>query len=48
VIPVVGGAYLGRHLDRRHAGGQSWTLTLIILGMAVGVYNFWLYYRRRS
>jgi ATP synthase protein I len=48
VIPVVGGAYLGRYLDRRHAGGQSWTLTLILLGLAVGVYNFWLYYHRRS
>jgi len=34
---VVGGAYLGRWLDARHVGGgQSWTLTLILLGLGVG------------
>ncbi len=47
VVPVVGGAYLGRYLDQRHVGGgQSWTLTLILLGLAVGIYNFLTYYRR--
>lgn len=47
VVPVVGGAYLGRWLDARHAGGgQSWTLTLILIGLGVGIYNFWVYYRR--
>ena len=49
VVPVVGGAYLGRWLDGRHdSGGQSWTLTLILVGLGVGVYNFWSYYRRGS
>ena len=37
VVPVVGGAYLGRWLDARHVGGgQSWTLTLILLGLGAG------------
>jgi ATP synthase protein I len=48
VIPVVGGAYLGRYLDGRFRDGQSWTITFIVLGLVVGVYNFWFYYRRRS
>ena len=48
VVPVVAGAYLGRWLDRSRDGGQSWTLTLIVLGLAVGAFNFWTYYRRRS
>lgn len=42
VLPVVAGAYLGLWLDRRHGGhGQSWTLTLILIGLGVGLYNFW-------
>lgn len=49
VVPVVGGAYLGRWLDGRQAGsGRSWTLTLIILGLGLGIYNFYVYYRRGS
>ena len=49
MVPVVGGAYLGRWLDGRGVGGgQSWTLTLILLGLGLGVYNFWSYYRRGS
>jgi ATP synthase protein I len=48
VVPVVGGAYLGRWLDARHAGGQSWTLIMILLGLGLGVFNFWSYYRRGS
>lgn len=41
VIPVVAGAYLGRYLDRRFASNISWTITLIIIGVAVGLYNAW-------
>ena len=40
-IPVVAGAYLGRYLDGKIAGGRSWTLTFIILGAAAGVFNLW-------
>ena len=42
VLPVVAGAYLGRHLDLMRAPGQiSWTITLILLGIAIGIYNVW-------
>ena len=47
VIPVVAGAYLGKFLDRMHQGGISWTITFILLGLALGVYNIWEYYIRR-
>ena len=48
VLPIVAGAYLGKFLDRKLAGGISWTLTFIILGLALGIYNIWYFYIRRS
>jgi len=48
VLPVVGGAYLGKFLDKRVAAGISWTITCIMLGLALGLYNVWHYYQRRS
>jgi ATP synthase protein I len=48
VLPVVAGAYLGRFLDGRMRGGISWTITCILLGLALGMYNVWDYYQRRS
>jgi ATP synthase protein I len=48
VLPVVGGAYLGKFLDKRMQGGISWTITCILLGVALGIYNVWDYYQRRS
>jgi ATP synthase protein I len=47
VIPVVGGAYLGRYLDERLGGNISWTLTFIIIGIAVGIYNIWYFLFRK-
>jgi ATP synthase protein I len=41
VIPVVAGAYLGRYLDKKFITDISWTITLIIIGIAVGIYNVW-------
>jgi len=48
VLPVVAGAYLGRFLDRKVQAGISWTITCIILGLALGLYNVWDFYIRRS
>jgi ATP synthase protein I len=46
VLPVVGGAYLGTWLDERLAGySQSWTLSLILLGVLVGALNVYLLIR---
>ena len=40
VVPIVAGAYLGRWLDTLAAGySVRWTVSLIILGIAVGGYN---------
>lgn len=48
-LPVVAGAYLGRFLDRKAAGGTSWTVTCILLGVAAGAYNLWYFlFRKRG
>ncbi len=40
VVPVVAGAYLGRWLDSLAAGySVRWTVSLIVLGIAAGIYN---------
>lgn len=46
VLPVVGGAYLGRWLDG-FASGYSirWTLSLILLGVFIGAVNVYLFIR---
>jgi ATP synthase protein I len=49
VLPIVAGAYLGEWLDRRMRGySVSWTLTFLILGVAVGAFNVYLFIRERS
>lgn len=48
VIPVVAGAYLGRYLDRKLGGEISWTITFMIIGIAVGIYNIWYFLLRKS
>lgn len=40
VVPIVGGAYLGRWIDSMVAGySVRWTLSLILLGIVIGAYN---------
>lgn len=40
VLPVVGGAYLGRWLDGLHEGySVRWTVSLILLGVVTGAVN---------
>lgn len=46
VVPVIGGAYLGRWLDGLVEGySLRWTLSLIILGVAVGAFNVYRFIR---
>jgi ATP synthase protein I len=46
VLPVVGGAYLGRWLDGLVAGySMRWTLSMIFLGVVVGAVNVYLLVR---
>jgi ATP synthase protein I len=43
VVPVIVGAYLGQWLDGLSPGySMRWTLSLIVLGVAVGAVNVYL------
>ena len=46
VLPVIGGAYLGRWIDSLLAGySVRWTLSMIFLGIVVGAVNVYLFIR---
>lgn len=48
VLPVIAGAYAGHWLDDRSPGYPvRWTISLIVLGVAVGAVNVGLFIRRR-
>ena len=40
-IPTLLGAALGLWLDKRYPGGRSWTLALLVAGLAIGCFNAW-------
>ncbi len=40
-IPTLLGAALGLWLDRRYPDGRSWTLALLVAGLAIGCVNAW-------
>ena len=40
-VPTLVGAMLGIWLDRRHPGAYSWTLMLLVIGLAIGCANAW-------
>jgi ATP synthase protein I len=47
VLPVVGGAYLGRWIDGLLAGySYRWTISLLVTGVFVGGMNVYLYIRK--
>ncbi len=46
VLPMVAGAYLGRWIDSLYSGYSiQWTLSLIFLGLAIGIVNLWMLFR---
>ena len=46
VLPVVGGAYLGRWLDGLVEGYSiRWTLSLMFVGVAIGAVNVYFFIR---
>ena len=48
VLPLVGGAYLGRWLDSLAPGySVRWTVSLILLGVMIGMINVYLLIRDR-
>jgi ATP synthase protein I len=40
-VPTLLGAMLGLWWDRRHPGAHSWTLMLLVVGLAIGCANAW-------
>jgi ATP synthase protein I len=40
-IPTLLGAALGIWLDEHHPGQHSWTLALLVAGLAIGCLNAW-------
>jgi ATP synthase protein I len=45
-LPAVLGAWLGRWLDARSTSGIFWTLSLLVLGLALGCASAWRHVRR--
>ena len=43
VVPTLLGAALGLWLDRNYPGGRSWTLALLVAGLAIGCLNAWFW-----
>ena len=41
VVPTLLGAALGIWLDKHHPGKHSWTLALLVVGLAIGCLNAW-------
>ena len=41
VVPTLLGAAMGLWLDRRYPGTRSWTLALLMAGLAIGCVNAW-------
>ncbi|MBK9170820.1 MAG: AtpZ/AtpI family protein [Bryobacterales bacterium] len=47
-IPTLLGAALGIWLDQRFPGGRSWTLALLVAGLAIGCWNAWYWVTRED
>ncbi len=48
-VPLIAGAYLGRWLDEQSPGYSfRWTINLILLGLAVGIYNVYLFFKEHG
>jgi len=48
VVPTLLGAALGLWLDNRHPGSLSWTLALLMAGLAIGCLNAWHWVDKES
>lgn len=47
-IPTLLGAAIGLWLDRRYPGGRSWTLAILVAGLAIGCWNAWHWVTRED
>jgi len=48
VVPIVGGVLLGRYLDDLFGKEFTWTLTLLLIGVAVAFNNLYAMYVEHS
>ena len=48
VVPTLLGAALGIWLDNHHPGQRSWTLALLMAGLAIGCLNAWHWVARED
>ncbi len=47
-VPTVIGVLLGLWLDREAPTGFSWVLSLLVVGLALGIFNAWYWVRQES
>jgi ATP synthase protein I len=47
-VPTLLGAALGLWLDKHHPAAHSWTLSLLIAGLALGCWNAWRWVARED
>lgn len=47
-LPTLLGAALGMWLDQNYSGTHSWTLGLLIAGLAIGCFNAWHWVSRED
>ena len=45
-LPTVAAIALGIYLDRRYPGRMSWTLNLLVIGVAIGCLTAWYYVQK--
>jgi len=48
ILPALGGAFLGRYIDVKAGDRISWTLTLLIVGLAAGCFAAWRHIREEQ
>jgi ATP synthase protein I len=48
VVPTLAGAALGIWLDTHRPGEHSWTLALLVAGLAIGCFNAWHWVAREE
>lgn len=48
ILPGVAGAFLGRWLDRVWGTGHQMSLSLLLLGLVIGIYSVWRFLLREA
>ena len=48
IVPIVGGVLLGRYLDDKLGNEFTWTLSLLLMGVAVAFNNLYAMYVEHS